>query len=515
MSAQPQISNEFEDRKRKVKELRDSGVQPYPERFERTHTARGAREAGEKQAPRDLELIGKKPKADIVTCGRVMLMRPHGKLTFARLKDHSGDIQICFMKDIVGEEAYALLKKIDLADFLGVSGELFVTKHGELTILVQEFWLLGKTLRPLPEKFHGLKDVESKYRYRYLDLLSHQETHDRFLFRTRLITAMRSFLDNHGFVEVETPILTSVPSGAAAKPFSTHHHALDIPLFLRIAPETYLKRAIVGGFDRVYEFAKCFRNEGMDPSHLQEFTMLEYYGAYWNFEDNMKFTEQFLSHVIKEVAGDLRVEVVGRDGSKQMVDFTPPWPRIPFVELIEKDCGINVLDFYGDADRLRKEITKKKIIIEKVEKMGYGNLCDALYKKVSRPRLIQPAFVIKHPVDTKPLARRNDEDERLADTFQLLVNTWEIVNAYSELIDPQDQRERLERQAAARAAGDEEAMPMDEDYLRAMEHGMPPMSGWGLGVDRFVALLTGQDNLKDTVLFPLLRPEHYDDSSDL
>ena len=240
---------------------------------------------------------------------------------------------------------------------------------------------------------------------------------------------------------------------------------------------------------------------------MQEFSAIEHYACWWNYEDNMKFTEQFLSSVIKEVAGDLRAAVLDRDGNKNMVDFTPPWPRLKFTEIIEKDCGINVLDFYGDADSLRKATKEKKIVIENAENLGYGNLCDALYKKVSRPKLIQPAFVIKHPVDTKPLARRNDEDERLADTFQVLVNTWEIVNAYSELIDPQDQRERLERQAAARDAGDEEAMPMDEDYLRAMEHGMPPMSGWGLGVDRFVALLTGQDNLKDTVLFPLQRPE--------
>jgi len=307
-------------------------------------------------------------------------------------------------------------------------------------------------------------------------------------------------MDEHGFIEIETPIFQPVACGAAAKPFVTHHNAMDFDVFLRIAPETYLKRAIVGGFDRVYEIAKCFRNEGMDPSHLQEFTMLEYYASYWNFEDNMKFTEEFLSSVIKETTGDLKVEVIGREGGKQIVDFTTPWPRLNFVELIEKDCGINILDCYGDADKLRAETKRKNIIIEKAEKMGYGNLCDALYKKVSRPDLIQPAFVIKHPVDTKPLAR-------IADTFQVLVNTWEIVNAYGELIDPLDQRERLDKQSDARDSGDEEAMMMDEDYLLAMEHGMPPMSGWGLGVDRFVALLTGQENLKDTVLFPLMKPE--------
>lgn len=502
--------NEFEDRKKKLADLREAGKQPYPERYERTHTTLEAREEAEKTAPRESALVIEKTGSKMKLAGRLMLMRPHGKLTFAQLKDASGQLQICFMRDVMGEDEYALVKKLDMGDFVGVSGELFLTKHGELTLLVKELTILGKTLRPLPEKFHGLKDVEAKYRYRYLDLLADPDVYDRFVFRTGLISEMRAFMDREKFIEVETPILTSIPSGAAAKPFSTHHNAHDINVFLRIAPETYLKRCIVGGFERVYEFAKCFRNEGIDPSHLQEFTMLEYYASYWNFEDNMEFTEKLVSHVIKELTGDMKIECFDRDGEKQLIDFTPPWPRLKFVELIEKDCGINILDHYGDADGLRAETKKRKIIIEKAEKMGYGNLCDALYKKVSRPSLIQPAFVIKHPVDTKPLARRNDEDPRLADTFQLLVNTWEIVNAYSELVDPLDQRERLVKQSAARDAGDDEAMPMDEDYLLAMEHGMPPMSGWGMGIDRFVALLTGQDNLKDTVLFPLMKPIHLD-----
>ena len=538
--------NEFEDRKRKLAELREAGVQPFAERFERTHSILEARKAGENEKPRELELILGNPKPEIKIAGRLVLMRPHGKLTFAKLKDFSGEIQICFMKDFTGDNAYKMLKKVDIGDFAGVRGELFVTKHGELTLLVQEYKILSKTLRPLPEKFHGLKDQEAKYRYRYLDMLSDAESYKRFLFRTRLITAIRKYMDEHGFIEIETPIFHPIASGAAAKPFVTHHKALDFDVYLRIAPETYLKRAIVGGFDRVYEIAKCFRNEGMDPSHLQEFTMLEYYASYWNFEDNMKFTEQFLSTVIKETTGDLKVELMDRDGNKELIDFTPPWPRLNFVELIEKDCGINILNFYGDADGLRKTILSiielkgvdtplrsygddddshgtelkgvdtplrlslKALVAEKTFKnMGYGNLCDALYKKVSRPKLIQPCFVIKHPVDTKPLARRNDDDERLADTFQVLVNTWEIVNAYGELVDPIDQKDRLTRQADAREGGDEEAMMMDDDYLYSMEHGMPPMSGWGLGIDRFVALLTNQENLKDTVLFPLMRPENY------
>lgn len=508
MSNQPlQVTDEFSERKRKLEELRALGIQPYPERFERSHSVSDVRAHAEKSELRSLEEITAKPNATIKICGRVVLMRPHGKLTFAQIQDHSGKMQVAFMQDFLGAEQYKLLRKIDMADFLGVEGELFMTKHGELTLLVQTYVLLGKTLRPLPEKFHGLADQETKYRKRYLDLVVNPETYERFLFRTRLITHMRTFLDLQGFVEVETPILTSIPSGAAAKPFTTHHNALDIQMNLRIAPETFLKRAIVGGFDRVYEFAKCFRNEGIDPSHLQEFTMLEYYGAYWNYEDNMNFTEKLIVEVLQKLKGDLKVTCRDRDGKEQIIDFTPPWPRLKFVELIEKDSGINILDSYGDADALRAETKKKKIVIEKAETMGYGNLCDALYKKVSRPHLIQPCFVIQHPVDTKPLARRNDTDPRLADTFQLLVNSWEIVNAYSELVDPLDQRDRLVRQAAAKDAGDEEAMPMDEDFLMAMEHGMPPISGWGMGIDRFVALLTNQDNLKDTVLFPLMKPE--------
>ncbi len=532
-------TDEFDERKKKLGEIKDLKILPYAERFERTHSVEEARVLAGKSSLRFVEDIVAKPNCKVKMAGRIMLMRPHGKLTFAHLQDFSGKLQIAFMQDfvtmdpgtandpegtksaadqgrILPPEAYKLLKKIDVGDFIGVTGELFLTKHGELTLLVQSYQLLSKTLRPLPEKFHGIADTELKYRKRYLDLLTDPDTYARFLLRTRLITEIRKFLDAAGFVEVETPILTSIPSGAAAKPFITHHNALDIDMYLRIAPETYLKRAVVGGFERVYEFAKCFRNEGMDPSHLQEFTMLEYYGAYWNFQDNMNFTEKLIVETLKRVnaakaeaeENPLKVTCKDHEGKEQIIDFTPPWPRLNFVELIEKDCGINILDFYGDADKLRAETKRKKIVIEKAETMGYGNLCDALYKKVSRPSLIQPAFVIKHPVDTKPLARRNDTDERLADTFQLLVNSWEIVNAYSELVDPLDQRGRLMRQADAKAAGDEEAMPMDEDFIMAMEHGMPPMSGWGMGIDRFMALITNQDNLKDTVLFPIMRPEN-------
>lgn len=501
-------SQEFEERKRKLQDLRDAKISPYPERFERTHLTREARDFAEKNPPRPLEDILNGPKNEVSLAGRLMLMRPHGKLTFGQIQDAGGRLQICFMQDFLGVDAYKMLKKIDMADFLSVKGELFLTKHGEITVLVKEYQLLSKALRPLPEKFHGLKDTESQYRYRYLDMLSNPQTYERFIVRSKLISALRKFLDSHNFLEIETPILNTIASGAMAKPFVTHHNALDFDVFLRIAPETYLKRAVVGGLERVYEFAKCFRNEGIDPSHLQEFTMLEFYGSYWNFEDNMNFTENMIVEAIKEVnGGSLQVKCLDRDGKEQLIDFAAPWPRVQFGELIRQDCGIDILEYYNDAPGLLKAIKDKGIKLEKAEGLGYGNLCDALYKKVSRPNLIQPMFVIKHPVDTKPLARRNDDDPRLADTFQLLVNTWEIVNAYSELVDPLDQRERLVNQASAKAGGDDEAMPMDEDYLLSMEHGMPPMSGFGMGIDRLMALLSQQDNLKDVVLFPLMKPQ--------
>jgi lysyl-tRNA synthetase, class II len=505
------FSGEFEDRKRKLKELQELDPIVYKERFEKNCSTEDALKKAEKNPPRELEKILEEPNPELALAGRLMLFRPHGKLTFAQLRDDSEKIQICFMNDLVGADQYQLLKKLDLGDFLGVRGELFITKHGETTLLVTEFKILSKTLRPLPEKFHGLQDTEAKYRYRYLDLISDEETLRRFRQRSKIIKSLRNFLDSHGFEEVETPILTSVASGATATPFETHHKALDIPMFLRIAPETYLKRCIVGGFEKVYELGKCFRNEGIDPSHLQEFTMLEYYASYWNYEDNMDFTEQLVKHVIQEVSGKMQIEARDRDGNVQTIDFDNKWPRHNFVELIFNNCGIDVLKYYGDAVALRQVIKEKNLQIENVDKFGYGNLCDALYKKVARPKLIQPCFVIKHPVDTKPLARRNDKEPRLADSFQLLVNTWEVTNAYSELVDPMDQRDRLEKQAVAREAGDEEAMPMDEDYLLAMEHGMPPISGWGMGIDRFTALITNQDNLKDTVLFPIMRPLNHQD----
>lgn len=498
-------SGEYQDRLRKAQELRAAGINPYPARFEASHTIADLTALATKKL-RTVEEINEKPKAQVTVRGRLMTLREHGRLAFANLKDASGTVQICFMENVLGKENYKLLRKLDMGDFVGCSGELFMTQHGQLTVLIRDWTFLGKTLRPLPEKWHGIQDQEAKYRQRYLDLTMSDETMQRFLVRTRLIDAIRTYLNQNAFIEVETPVLASVASGATARPFTTHHNALDIDVYLRIAPELYLKRLIAGGFERVYEFARCFRNEGMDPSHLQEFTMLEYYGAYWNYEDNMRFTEEMLTHVIQELFGTLKIKLQSRDGKEVTVDFKAPWPRLDFGELILRDSGIDIYAVSENADTLRAEIRKKKIAIEEMDSMGYGNLCDALYKKVSRPKLIDPCFVINHPASTKPLARRSDANPKVCETFQLLVNTWEVINAYSEIVDPVDQRARFEEQAKAQAHGDQDAMSTDEDYLTCMEHGMPPISGWGMGIDRFVTLLTSQDNLRDVVLFPLMRP---------
>ncbi len=487
-------------RLRKLDELRARGVNPYPDRYERTHSVAEARTEGERTAPP----AGEWPPADAAVlrlAGRLMAFRDMGKLTFGQLRDHSAGIQVALSQKDVGAESYKdFLRLIDVGDFLAVEGSLFRTRTGELTVKVQRWRLLGKALRPLPEKWHGLKDQELCWRHRYLDLSTNEETRARFRLRSAVVRELRAFLDRHGFEEVETPVLMPHPSGALAKPFVAHHNSLAMDVFLRIAPETYLKRLIVGGYDRVYEIARCFRNEGMDPSHLQDFTMLEWYAAYWNYVDNMGFTERLLKHVLEATRGSLRVSFGGVE-----TDFSGDWPRRSIRELIRERCGVD-LARHETADALRAEIAARGVRLEDALKLGRGNLIDALWKKVARPHVTSPTFVIQHPADLSPLARRNDDDPAIVDRFQLVVNGWEIVNAYSELVDPVDQTRRLEEQAAARERGDEEAMVFEADYIAAMEYGMPPISGFGLGVDRFVALLSGQENLRDVVFFPLLRP---------
>ncbi len=481
------MEEQRENRVRKIDALRRAGVNPWPDRFAKTHTTAQARALPE-------------GTGGVAVAGRLMLVRHMGKLAFGHLRDTAGTLQIMVRREAVGEEAFRIFKKlVDLGDFLGVTGRMMITRKGEVTLEAERIEFLGKALRPLPEKWHGLTDQELCYRQRYLDLVMNPETRARFDLRARVVRELRTLLEEEGFTEVETPVLMTKPSGALARPFVTHHHALDIDLYLRIAPETYLKRLVVGGYERVFEMARCFRNEGMDPSHIQDFTMLEYYVAYWSYEENMEFTEKLLKGLLERTFGTLEAA-----GEATGIRWSAAWPRVALDDLIREETGVD-LSSCPDAAALRRVLGERGLEIEEAEKLGRGALIDQLYKKVCRPRLSDPVFLVRHPIDLSPLARRNDRDPSVADRFQLVVKGWEIVNAYSELVDPLDQRRRFEEQALLKAEGDEEAMAMDEDYLLAMEHGMPPISGWGMGIDRLVALLAGRANLRDVIFFPLMR----------
>ena len=476
-------------RREKLEKLKAAGIHPYPERFELTHELKDAR-----------ELPDGTPNVQVA--GRITAIRRMGKLSFITIQDLEGKLQLCMKVDDVGAEKYQhYVDFVDIGDFFGAKGEMFTTRTGEKTVQVKDYTFLGKCLRPLPEKFHGLQDVEIKYRQRYLDLITSEETRKRFLLRAAIVRELRNFLESQHFLEVETASLNPNPSGALARPFKTHHNALDADFYLRIAPETYLKRLIVGGFHHVYEFARCYRNEGISPNHLQEFTMVEGYSAYWNFEDNMKFFQNLFKTVFQKALGTTKITVGGVE-----VDFGGEWNTVTFREILKQDCGIDI-DQHPTSAGLLAAIKDQRIDLEEEhpEKLGRGNLIDLLYKRVSRPKIKGPTFLIQHPIDLSPLARANDRDSSLTDRFQLVVNGVEIVNAYSELVDPIEQMKRLEEQAKLNAAGDQDAMVKDEDYVLAMEYGMPPISGWGIGIDRLVQFVTDSENIKDCVLFPLTR----------
>ena len=470
---------------------------PYPERFETNYEICDARELED-------------GVTGVRVAGRIVLMRKMGKMSFLTIGDIKGRIQVSVKLDMVGEEAYKDFKaNYDLGDFIGVEGEMFTTHTGEKTVRASSITFLGKALKPLPEKFHGVEDVEMIYRERYLDLIMNDDAKKKFLLRSKFIREIRNFLDEAGYIEIETPILNNKASGATAKPFSTHHNALDIDVYLRIAPETYLKRAVVGGFTKVFEIARCFRNEGIDATHLQDFTMMEGYAAFYNYEDNMKFLREMLQTVIEKTFGTLTVPV----GDKE-VDLSGEWEAISFRDLILKYSDIDI-DKYDTKEKLLKKIEDDKIDIDSetpLKDLGYGNLVDQLYKKVARPNVVKPTYLTKHPISLSPLARANDDNKELTDRFQLIINGAEIINGYSELVDPKEQEDRLIEQAKLKADGDEEAMPMDSDYISAMECGMPPISGWGIGIDRLIQLLTNSDNIKDVVMFPLMRPLNEEDS---
>lgn len=518
---------ERETRIAKAKKMKDMGIIPYAQSFDKKDLISDIIKDYETKDHRDIEVIIPNPEIQVKTAGRLMLYRSHGKLAFAKLLDSTEQIQLMFHRDnckIITQEgvkdmlddgsetgmtAYKFMEKmVDVGDFIGVHGEVFKTHKGELTIFVSEFKFLAKAIRPLPEKFHGLSDQEELYRKRYLDLTMNPETYKRFLLKSKLYEVMREFYKKEWFTEIQTNILGNSASGAAARPFVTHHNDYDADVFLRIAFETGLKKATVGRFEKVFEIGQDFRNEGSDPSHLQEFTQVEHYAVYRNYEDNMNFTEKMFDYLFENLWLSKKLNVKDKDGNIKEVDFTTPRKRIDFTKGIEEASNIDITK-YGmeDADKLRADIKAKGIEFEKMDAMGTTTLIDYLFKKVLRPKIIGPAFIYNYPVIMQPLARISDKDTNIVEQFQLLVNGREICKAYSELVNPIEQQENFDKQAEAAAKGDEEATASDDDFVTAMEYGMPPQSGFGMGIERLLAILTEQDNLRDVVFFPLMKPE--------
>lgn len=434
--------------------------------------------------------------------GRVVTMRNMGKSAFATIEDQTGKIQLFFARDTLGD-AYLFVKNLDRGDIIETQGELFKTKTGEVTLRVQDFHLLSKVVAPLPEKWHGLQDHEERQRRRYLDLLANAESRAIFEKRTHFIKHLRDELDRNRFLEVTTPVLQPLYGGAMAVPFSTHHASLDLKLYLRIAPELYLKRLLVGGWERVYEIASCFRNEGMSPQHLQEFYQLEMYMAYADYQQLMNFVEEFLPRIIRKTFGKLSFSYQGTN-----FDFTPPYPRLDFRELVLRDTGIDILQ-HKNVDELWKDIHDKKLTIDVPQGVGHGKLIDELYKTYSRKKISGPAFLIHHPTVLSPLAKQSEKDPRVVERFQLLLCGFEVMNGFSELNDPVEQKNRFLEQVEARKTGDAEAHEMDQDYIDALEFGMPPAAGLGMGIERMMALLTDQASVRDVVLFPLFRPKNH------
>ncbi len=485
------------------------GIQPYGGRFparpslsgrqaaggEVQHKTRTLREQYDATHSEDLE----QHKVHCVLAGRIMTMRHFGKACFAHLQDETGQIQVYFKNDVLGQKQVAILERLDLGDLVGVKGRLFRTKTKELTILVEELTLLSKSLRPLPEKWHGLTDIEIRYRQRYLDLITNPQIREIFQQRSRIIESIRTFLNQRGFIEVETPMMQAVAGGAAARPFVTHHHALDTDLYLRIAPELYLKRLVVGGFEKVYEINRNFRNEGISTIHNPEFTMLEFYMAYADYQDLIPFTEQMITFVAQEALGTLKLNYQGHE-----IDLTPPWPRLNYLEAIIKYNNLDP-NWALDPQQVRRLAQQLKLEVKGQEPTG--KLLDQIFSTTVEPHLTGPVFIMDYPTDLSPLAKRKPDQPELTERFELYIAGRETANAFSELNDPLDQRRRFEDQMRQRKAGDTEGHPMDEDYLRALEYGMPPAAGEGVGIDRLTMLLTNQASIRDVILFPQMRPE--------
>jgi lysyl-tRNA synthetase class 2 len=492
------MSEELNDqilvRRQKMQTFRDNGMDPFGSRFERTHLSEEIINEFSELSKEDLEA---NPQ-EVVIAGRIMTKRGKGKAGFAHVQDLKGQIQIYVRKDAIGDEAYEFFNTVDLGDIVGVKGTVFKTNVGELSVKAKEVVFLTKALRPLPEKFHGLKDIEQRYRQRYLDLITSETSKETFILRSRIIQSMRRYLDNEGFLEVETPMLHSIAGGATARPFITHHNALDMEMFIRIAIELHLKRLIVGGLEKVYEIGRVFRNEGVSTRHNPEFTMLELYEAYADYNDVMALTENLIAHIAQEVLGTTTVQY-GEDE----INLAPGWRRLHMADAVKEYTGV---DFWQQMTKEEAHALAKEHNIEVKPTMEVGHILNEFFEQKVEEELVQPTFVFGHPVEISPLAKKNPEDERFTDRFELFIVRREHANAFTELNDPIDQRERFEAQLVEKAEGNDEAHEMDDDFIEALEYGMPPTGGLGIGIDRLVMLLTNSASIRDVLLFPQMRP---------
>lgn len=485
--------NPFEVRRAKLDAMREQGGQPFRDRWDID-----ARASELETRHADLE-AGAETTERVSVAGRLVARRDQGKAAFLVIRDATGDLQLFCRVNVLGEDSFSQVKDLDLGDWIGATGLVLRTRRGELSVSPDEVVLLSKSLRPLPEKYHGLSDTETRYRQRYVDLIANPDVRTVFEIRFKIISAIRRYMDSEGYLEVETPMLHPIPGGATARPFITHHNALDMPLYLRIAPELYLKRLLVGGFERVYEINRSFRNEGISVRHNPEFTMLEAYQAFGNMDSMMALTEGIITSAAMDVLGTLDLEYQGTP-----VSLASPWRRATMSELVSAAAGEDV-SFARSIEELRALCDRHEVSYE--PEYGKGRLITELFEKLAEHTIVEPTFVTMYPAETSPLARRNDLDPELTDRFELIITGREFANAFSELVDPVDQRARFEAQAKAKDSGDHEAMWVDEDYLRAQEYGMPPAGGMGLGIDRLVMLLTDSASIRDVLLFPHMRPE--------
>lgn len=484
-----ELAEFLQHRRDKLKKLKELNINPYPYHFERTHST--------EDILNNFESLEKEEK-EVTAAGRMVSLRKHGKSMFFHIQDGFGKIQVYVKSDEVGKEKFELLEYFDIGDHIGVEGKVFLTKTGEKSVRAKDVTILSKSLQPLPEKWHGLQDKELRYRQRYLDLIVNPKVKETFLTRTKIIQKMRQFLDDSGFVEVETPILQPIYGGASARPFVTHHNTLDIDLYLRIADELYLKRLIIGGFEKVYEFCKDFRNEGMDKNHNPEFSMLELYQAYADYSEIMELYRKMLIYVAKEVLNSTKFTY-----QKSGIDLSSEWKRIPMLDSIREIGGVDVAE--KDEEELKDVALNLELNVDKAA--NKWKIIDTIFGNLVQPKLIQPTFITDYPMEISPLAKKHREKQGLTERFELFIGGLELGNAFSELNDPLDQRERFEQQKKLSEMGDEEAQVLDEDFLRALEYGMPPTGGLGIGIDRVVMLFTDSSSIRDVIFFPQMRPE--------